>query len=209
MNKQAVGEFKLPPLILHPFAAPEEVTVLGESSRASLMLKGYLPSHLVPESELDQRLIRGRFAELRMLFYVGKDLVRWMDQCVEVTAARQEFAHLGLSREAFATLLVEKAPPNVRKKLEMWGVLDFRALFRRAIGLHCVFEDVPPAACFEAEFLRRYHRYADRWFEFWMEGCQTPVVNWDEFPFELYASGEYSLLLERSWGENSEMDSIE
>ena len=203
MNKQEASGFKLPPLILHPFSAPEEATVLAQSSRASLILKGYLPSQLVPECELDRHLIRGRFAELRMLFYVGKDLGRWMEQCVEATGGRQEFARLGLGREAFATLLVEEAPANVHKKLELWGVLDYRALFRRAIGLHCVFEEVPPAECLSADFLRGYHRHADRWFESWMVGRPLPVVNWDDFPFDLYASGEYALMLERSWSEQS------
>src|SRR5208283_2129259 len=203
MNNQEAGRFKLPPLILHPFSAPEEATVLAQSSRASLILKGYLPSQLVPERELDQHLIRGRFAELRMLFYIGKDLERWMEQCVEVTSARKEFAHLGLGREAFAKLLVEAAPASVHKKLELWGVLDYRALFRRAIGLHCVFGEVPPAECLSAEFLRSYHRHADRWFECWIVSRSLPAVDWDLFPFDLYASGEYALMLEQSWGEQS------
>ncbi|MGA7410938.1 MAG: hypothetical protein WBW33_10665 [Bryobacteraceae bacterium] len=204
MCKQEADRFKLPPLILHPFSAPEEASVLAQSSRASLILRGYLPSQLVPESELEQNLIRGRFAELRMLFYVGKDLGRWMEQCVEVTGTRHEFAHLGLGREAFANLLVEEAPANVHRKLELWGVLDYRALFRRAIGLHCVFEDVPPAQCLTADFLKRYHRHADRWFESWVLCRPLPAIDWCEFSFDLYASGEYALMLERSWNVQSE-----
>ncbi len=199
MSKQEAGRFKLPPLILHPFSAPEEATVLAQSSRASLILTGYLPPQLIPATELDRHLILGRYAELRMLFYVGKDLGRWMEQCVEVTATCQEFAHLGLGREAFACLLVEEAPANVHKKLELWGVLDYRSLFRRAIGLHCVFEEIPPAQCLTSDFLKRYHRHADRWFESWILNHPSPTVNWCEFGFDLYASGEYALMLERSW----------
>jgi hypothetical protein len=28
-------------------------------------------------------LLTGRYAEMRMLFYLGKDVFRWIDQCVE------------------------------------------------------------------------------------------------------------------------------
>ncbi len=199
MGKQEADKFKLPPLILHPFSAPEEAAVLEQSSRASLILNGYLPSQQIPECAVERNLILGRFVELRMLFYVGKDLARWMEQCVEVTGARPEFANLGLGSEAFAHLLVGETPVNVHEKLELWGVLDYRSLFRRAIGLHSVFEEVPPAQCLTSDFLKRYHRHADRWFEAWLLNRPLPTVNWREFGFDLYASGEYALMLERSW----------
>ncbi len=199
MGKQEADKFKLPPLILHPFSAPEEAVVLEQSSRASLILNGYLPSQQIPECAVERNLILGRFVELRMLFYVGKDLARWMEQCVEVTCGRQEFANLGLGSETFAHLLVGETPVNVHEKLELWGVLDYRSLFRRAIGLHSVFEEVPPAPCLTSDFLKRYHRHADRWFEAWILNRPLPTVNWREFGFDLYASGEYALMLERSW----------
>ncbi len=199
MGKQEADKFKLPPLILHPFSAPEEAAVLEQSSRASLILNGYLPSQQIPECAVERNLILGRFVELRMLFYVGKDLARWMEQCVEVTGARPEFANLGLGSEAFAHHLVGETPVNVHEKLELWGVLDYRSLFRRAIGLLSVFEEVPPAQCLTSDFLKRYHRHADRWFEAWLLNRPLPTVNWREFGFDLYASGEYALMLERSW----------
>jgi hypothetical protein len=64
MSKPEADRCKLPPLILHPFPAPEEASVLAQSSRANLILKGYLPSQVVSECVLDQHLLRGRFAEL-------------------------------------------------------------------------------------------------------------------------------------------------
>lgn len=193
--------FRLPPMILHPFSSPEDTTVLLDSSRASLILQGYLPSDAGEDAELELRLLRGRFAELRMLFYVGKDLLRWMDQCVETTLAHPDFSRLGLAKPSFGLYLVEQAPNSVRQKLETWGVLDYRALFRRAIGLHSVFSDVPPVQCLSAEFLRRYHRHADRWFQAWAQTQPLPVVDWTKFDFELYASGEYALILEKAWGD--------
>jgi hypothetical protein len=196
--------FRLPPMILHPFSTPEDTSVLLDSSRASLILQGYLPSGAGNDGELEHRLLRGRFAELRMLFYVGKDLLRWLDQCVEVTASNPDFSVLGMTRPSFALYLVEQAPNAVRLKLEAWGVLDYRALFRRAIGLHSVFAEVPPVSCLSSEFLRRYHRYADRWFQAWAQGQPLPAVDWSKFDFDLYASGEYALLLEKAWGADEE-----
>jgi hypothetical protein len=136
-----------------------------------------------------------------MLFYVGKDLGRWMEQCVEVTGTART-SHT--SAWAFAKLLVEEAPAHVHKKLELWGVLDYRALFRRAMGLHYVFREVPPAQCLSADFLKRYHRHANRWFESWLFACPVPIFDWCDFSFDLYASGEYPLMLERSWNEQSD-----
>ena len=73
----------LPPLILHPFADAGGPDKLVESSRASLMLQGLLPSGERSTEELDRALIDGRYCEIRMLFYVGKDLVRWIEQCLD------------------------------------------------------------------------------------------------------------------------------
>lgn len=179
-----------------------------QSSRASLILQGYLPSELGPDTELQHQLLRGRFAELRMLFYVGKDLARWMEQCVEVTQGKPEVHGLSLGAGAFATFLVDEAPAGVRQKLETWGVLDYRALFRRAIGLHSVFSDVPPVTCLSADFLRRYHRHADRWFLAWTQSQSVTAVDWRDFQFELYASGEYAMMLERSWTEGNEHSAL-
>ena len=54
-----------------------------ESSRASLALQGFLPRDETPALDLDRQLLRGRYAELRMLYYIGKDVTRWTEQCVE------------------------------------------------------------------------------------------------------------------------------
>src|SRR5450631_2772489 len=75
--------FTLPPLILHPFADASGPGKLVESSRASLMLQGLLPAGEFTAEQLESRLVEGRFCEIRMLFYVGKDLVRWVEQCLE------------------------------------------------------------------------------------------------------------------------------
>ena len=199
INGPGVKAFRLPPLILHPFSGPEDTSVLMESSRASLALQGFLPHDQDSTADLDLQLLRGRYAEIRMLFYIGKDLTRWLEQCAETVIASGAFEHRGIRPETFAIFLVQSVPAHVRVKLEGWGVLDFCALFRRSIGLHAVFQDLPPAEAFAPEFLRRYHRHLDHWYEQRLKdsGCERPEA--DEFTFDLYASGEYALMLEQSW----------
>jgi hypothetical protein len=203
---KASASFRLPPLILHPFSAPEDTSVLMESSRASLALQGFLPAEDGNSQDLDQQLLRGRYAELRMLYYIGKDLIRWMEQCAETAIASGRFSHLRIRPESFAIILVHQVPAHVRAKLEGWGVLDFCALFRRSIGLHAIFQEFPGVQAFAPEFLRRYHRHLDQWYEYRLRevGSHRPEPN--EFVFDLYASGEYALLLEQSW--NSSADPV-
>ena len=191
--------FRLPPLILHPFSTPDDTSVLLESSRASLALQGFLAPDETPCGNLDAQLLRGRYAELRMLFYIGKDLTRWTEQCAETIAVSPLFAGRRISAETFSVLLVHHIPGHIRSKLERWGVLDFPALFRRSIGLHSVFAELPEAAAIRPDFLRRYHRHLDCWFEQRLKESVFDRPEPGEFAFELYASGEYTLMLEQSW----------
>jgi hypothetical protein len=201
MNHSRTDSFRLPPLILHPFSGPEDTSVLIESSRASLALQGFLPNEVTPTQHLDQQLLRGRYAELKMLFYIGKDITRWANQCAECVQATEQFQGRQLMPETFAVFLIQHIPAHVRAKLESWGVLDYCALFRRSIGLHSVFEGFPSAEEFSPGFLRRYHRHMDYWYEQRMRDCVFDSAQAHEFTFDLYASGEYTLLLEQSWAD--------
>jgi hypothetical protein len=198
MKPIGVQAFKLPPLILHPFSTPEDTSVLMDSSRASLALQGFLPKEASKE-DLDAQLIRGRYAELKMLFYIGKDLTRWSEQCAETAAISKQFTGRQLPPESFLTVLLQHVPEHVRTKLESWGVLDFSALFRRSVGLHAVFAELPSAQSLNPEFLRRYHRQLDLWYEYRLKDVTYERPQAGEFMFDLYASGEYSMLLEQSW----------
>ncbi len=84
-------KLKLPPLILHPFSDSAGPNKLVESSRASLMLQGLLPTGDFSQDELERRLLDGRFCEIKMLFYVGKDVNRWIEQCQEMVDREDEF----------------------------------------------------------------------------------------------------------------------
>ncbi|MBV8572701.1 MAG: hypothetical protein JO319_18930 [Acidobacteriaceae bacterium] len=200
MKRAGTEAFRLPPLILHPFSSSEDTSVLMESSRASLSLQGFLPRNESPVEDLDKQLLRGRYAELRMLFYIGKDMTRWTDQCTEVVRNRPVFDGFHVQAESFAVLLIHQTPANVRLKLEAWGVLDYVSLFRRAFALHWVFQEIPPVDLLTPQFLRYYHRYLDRWYEGRLKECVFDQPEKGQFSFDVYASGEYALLLAESWG---------
>ena len=107
----------LPPLILHPFNERVAPSTLLESSKAALMLSGLIPNEGTDSDALKRRLLCGRYAELRMLFFLGKDVFRWIDQCVEWTGRVPEFGAMEIRRQSFAGLLTKDPPEAVREKL--------------------------------------------------------------------------------------------
>jgi len=191
----------LPPLILHPFADAGGPDKLVESSRASLMLQGLLPSGERSNEELDRALIDGRYCEIRMLFYVGKDLVRWIDQCLEHVGNNLELRDAGVRYQSFAAYLVNDTPVAVQSKLRKWGVADYKSIFTRALGLNSVLSDIPSREMLADEFIRNYYRYADQMFLCRQAQIQFVDISQFGFEFEIFASGEYSRMLEREWAE--------
>jgi hypothetical protein len=198
---RAARVWKLPPLILHPFSDSGSPQKLVQSSRASLMLQGLLPRETYSLEQLQAILLDGRYCEVRMLFYLGKDLVRWIDQCTETVCSQNDVQGAGIEWQSFAQMLIEDSPPAVREKLRVWGVADYKSIFARAIGLNSVFAEVPERSTLSEDFIRNYHLFADRLFTCKQAQKQfTPVLS-EDFPFELFASGEYSRMLEKQWQE--------
>ena len=154
----------LPPLILHPFADAGGPGKLVESSRANLKLQGLLPQGEATRDDLDRALLDGRYSELRMLYYVGKDLARWIEQCLEFAERFQDSLPRGVCYQSFAALLIHDAPTAVQAKLRKWGVADYKSIFSRALGLHSMFAAAPPREMLSDEFVRSYFRFADQIF---------------------------------------------
>lgn len=198
--------WSLPPLILHPFSDAAGPNKLLESSRASLMLQGLLPSGEFTALELEQKLLDGRYCELRMLFYLGRDLNRWISQCLELVDRDDTLRRAGVRYQSFATLLVEDPPEPVREKLRGWGVADYKAIFSRALGLNSVFHEVPSRLSLSDEFIRNYYRYADHMFACHQQLSPFTEIRSRNFPFDLFASGEYTRMLEREWDAASAED---
>ncbi len=189
----------LPPLILHPFSDPEGPAKLVESSRASMMLQGLLPAGHLSQEDLDQTLLNGRFCEIRMLYYVGKDLVRWIEQCLEHIERDSELRAGNYKFQSFAAYLVEDAPEPVRAKLKKWGVADYKSIFARALGLNAVFGDAPDQEILTRDFIRNYYRFADQMYAVLQHQAPFTRIQAQDFDFELYASGEYSRMLSQEW----------
>ena len=192
----------LPPLILHPFADNAGPDKLVASSRANLMLQGLLPTGERSSDDLERTLIDGRYCEIRMLYYVGKDLTRWIEQCLEHTDRDPGVRDANIRFQSFAAFLVEHTPPPVQAKLRKWGVADYKSIFARALGLCALLGAAPEPDTLSREFIRNYYRYADQIFQLRQaEVSYTDISSWG-LEFEIYASGEYSRMLEREWAES-------
>ena len=189
----------LPPLILHPFADSGGPDKLVESSRASLMMQGLLPSGERRTEDIERTLLDGRYCEIRMLFYVGKDLLRWIEQCLELVERAPELRDAGVRYQSFAAYLVTNPPEPVVGKLKKWGVADYKSIFSRALGLNAMLATAPERDSLTDDFIRNYYRYADQLFQIRQSEATFTDISGFGFDFEIYASGEYSRMLEREW----------
>jgi len=189
----------LPPLILHPFASQAGPGKLLEGSKAALTLAGLVSSENTTREDLLRKLIEGRYCEVRMLYFVGKDLRRWVGQCVDMAGRAPELASFGLKEASFAQLLVEDPPAVVHEKLQVWGVSDHKQVFSRALGLNAVFRKAPSAEDLSDHFLRNYYRYADHLFACSQNLQPFTEIHSSQFHFELYASGEFTRMLQDQW----------
>ncbi len=200
-KRQTAVRLELPPLILHPLAEESSPENMLEGSRANLMLHGLLPTDEQTEDELVEKVARSRYLELRMLFFVGKDLERWLQQCVDLVERTPELSDHGYTIHSFASYLIESTPPNVRSKLLSWGVVDYRNIFVRALGLRSIFKEMPDFKTVAPSFLLDYHRFTDYLYACRQQLSPFVAIPAKTFSFEIYASAEYSQLLERQWKE--------
>ena len=193
--------WKMPPLILHPFSDASSPQKLVQSSRASLMLQGLLPAESQSIEQLQTILLDGRYCEVRMLYYVGKDLLRWIEQCTELVSREPELQQHSIEWQSFAQMLVDDPPAPVREKLKTWGVGDYKAIFARSIGLNAVFAEAPDRTILADEFIRNYHQFADHMFACKQSESSFAEIRSANFQFDLFASGEYSRLLSKQWND--------
>jgi len=194
----------LPPLILHPFNERVPPSALLENSKAALMLSGLIPSDGSDQEDLKRRLLAGRYSEIRMLYFLGKDVFRWIEQCVEWGQRVPELNGAEIRPQSFAALLTADPPQAVKEKLVRWGVVDYVSIFTRAVGLNAMFIQPPAFDTLAEEFLQSYHRYADFLYRCYLDSQPYRTVASANFHFELYASGEYSRMLESQWAADAE-----
>lgn len=189
--------FMLPPLVLHPFSRPADASSLLECSRANLMLQEVIPRDGRTVEELRSALFEGRYCEMRMLFYIGRDLNRWVGQCLEAVDQADDPQKGGIRFQSFAALLTGSLPAQVEERLHGWGVFDHRLLFARALALNGVFAQFPEAVEFSEEFVNEYQVYADAIFTRRQQLCRFEKLDAERIGLNIYTSSEYSAILER------------
>jgi hypothetical protein len=189
----------LPPLILHPVSVPSAPEKLAQGSRASLVLRGLIDDEGLGLAEWRRRLLDCRYCEVRILFFLGRDLGRWVGQCAEIAERDLELSNFGVRKESFAHLLVSDPPQAIAEKMLWWGVRDCGAVFRHALGLSIAFETLPASEVLAEEFLCHHRRYAGALFETSQGAADFALIRGLNFHFELYASVEYARLLEAEW----------
>jgi hypothetical protein len=169
---------ELPPLILHPIAGHGEV----------------LEEDFAGDDE--HRRMELRRLELKMLCCLGKDLNRWLEQCLEFAATDPNLAEL--CERSLIDLLVVDPPESLIGKMQIWGVHDFRAIFARALGLTAVFCEPPTREHIADSFVRDMSVYADVLYRCRRQALPAGTTRLN-CRFDVYASGEYARMLERSW----------
>ena len=176
----------LPPLILHPFGRGLEASASFDSIKLALLLGGMGEPGLEKEP-----LLRGRYTEFRMLSLAGKDVMRWIAQCVDFTSRDEVLTNAGIQPQSFADLLVNRTPPGVAARFEKWGVIDYRRVLSRGIGVNAVFPNPPDFGVISAGFLEEYYAYADSLFACYLGLTPFTPLEPASFGFALYTSDEY------------------
>src|ERR1700691_908519 len=176
----------LPPLILHPFGRGLEAAASFDSIKLALHLGGMGEPGVEKEP-----LLRARYTEFRMLSLVGKDVMRWISQCVDFAGRDRVLSNVGIRPQSFADFLVNRTPPLVAARFESWGVMDYRRVLARAIGINAVFPNPPEFGVISTGFLGDYYAYADILFACYRGLQAFAPLDPASFGFSLYTSDEY------------------
>lgn len=148
---------------------------------------------------MNGKVLGGRYQELRMLIYIGKDLKRWAEQCVDFVERDSRLKATAIREQSFTTMLVDHPPPALAGKLKSWGISDQRSIFSRAIGLSSVFDQPPEIGALSAHFLESYQRFADYLFICYQTMTPFKALEHGDFSFDLLSSDEYAKKLEDGW----------
>jgi len=191
------GVWSLPPLILHPFSNATDPVRLLAGSRALASGPEETASRAHQPDHLQRKLLLAKYCEIRMLCCIGKDLTRWIEQCLDYAARRQELREAGIGFHSFATLLVETPPAAITDKFLSWGVRDFQGIFARAIGLSSIFAELPGLGILSDQFLRDYYGITHQLYISSQRASRFLKLDPAEWMFDVFTSGEYIKIIER------------
>lgn len=187
----------LPPLILHPFSNAMDPFRFLANSRTVAAASGE-PARSDPAAGPPQRrVLLTRYCEIRMLWCIGKDVLRWIDQCLDFVNRHSELPGGDIRFQSFANLLIENTPPAAVEKLLAWGVNDYQNLFARAIGLNSVFAELPALGILSEDFLRDYYSFAYQLYLCRQQAEAYRKLDPGAFAFDVFTSGEYIKIIER------------
>lgn len=171
---------QLPPLILHPCNHPAAQNGCSE---------------FMQSDDATRKLLQSRYSELRMLCYVGKDINRWLSQCME----NPRLVSAGISEASLIGLLLFDPPTQLIRKMQDWQVTNYQVIFSRALGVNAAFPDPPSPEQVSENFLRDMNHYADALFDCRFRQRNDVEMRSVEYDFEIYTSAEYTRILETSW----------
>jgi hypothetical protein len=189
-------QWELPPLILHPFNHSGDAAKLLQSSKLSLYLSGLVADE--PDEDVEAALLEGRYCEFQMVCYIGKDLTRWIGQCAEFVRRDQSLAGSGIVEQSFSDMLLNRAPPEVANRFQSWGVVQYRRILSRAIGLNALFPHPPPYEVLSRGFLIHYYSYADHLYTCYQGLEPFTRIDPEQFRFSLFTSEEYAQKIEHT-----------
>jgi len=118
---------------------------------------------------------------------------------VDFAERTPELSRKGIRAQSFAGYLIEKTPSSIAHKLQAWGVSDQRSVFSRAVGVTCALENPPTAETFTPLCLENYHRFLDYLYVCYQNLNPFTELESENFTVDIYASAEYSQLLEEQW----------
>ena len=192
---------QLPPLILHPFSGGNGVDDLLEGSRASLALQGLLESSEEEASSI-AACCRAVIRKCACSCFWARNFplaaaVRGVCQRplgFRSARHRTELCRAGGGRSARSGAL----------QAGKMGCNGSPRRFLRAIGLHSLFQDPPPADSLSPIFLKNYHRFADHAYICFQHLEAFLPLDARRFEFEIYASEEYARILSDQWEEDTQ-----
>lgn len=164
-----------------------------------MILNGVSPEVDYDREKLTHSLLAGKYQELKMLIYIGRDLQRWAEQCLDFAMRQPKLRAQSLKQQSFVTLVVECPPAALVTKLKSWGIHDPKSIFSRAAGLNSMFDHPPPQEILCSNFLETYQRFADYLFMCYKTMHPYEKISSSDFTVELFASEEYASFLAEGW----------
>jgi len=132
-----------------------------------------------------------------MLWCIGRDLTRWIEQCLDYVGRCEELQDKEIRFQSFSTLLVETTPEAAVEKLKGWGVNDFRGIFARALGLNTIFAELPGLGTLTEDFLQDYYAITYQLYLTRHRAVKFLKLDPSDWQFEVYTSGEYIKIIEQ------------